>query len=66
MRRGGGKQMQAISNRYTQKVEINECKPADRYDLRVKLAHQVTHNVTVLNAKLCRALIKDIYGKDKR
>jgi len=70
MRNRGGKKMQAMSSKYGQSAKHTEIKASDRFDVRIKIARQVTHNVADLNDKLYRSLMrevmKDIYGKRKK
>lgn len=69
MRNRGGKKMQAISNKYDFKRQQEQCKASDRFDMRVAIAKQVSHNVISLSGKLCddviKEMMKDVYRKKR-
>lgn len=65
----GGKKMQTIFNP-TKTNKGSKASPADRFEARLNLAKYAMQNVEMLNADLCKRIIreatKDVYGKRKK
>ena len=70
MRNRGGKKMQVLDNKYRQKMERKENSPSERFDVRVKIAHQVTRDVIVLNDNVYQNIVKktmrQLYGRERK
>ena len=63
MRYRGGQKMQAISNKYKQSTKYEDLSAADRFTVKVEIAQHITYDISQMNSKLCKDLMREV-GKN--